>query len=254
MSSGCSRHNILLLLLLQSCGQHRSPPPCCRHVNAALTPPRSLFACTPVGFFVPPAWYVHLPPSELDIANVVVPLSTRLMPLFEPSTTFECAVTDSVPHCCDVQINESIATKSLMATVAVEESVGLAFKGILSECDACGGWRGRCRKGGCGGVGAGAGQVTVGPAIRVQAKVRSAGVSPRAVFILLRETAMPGRTGATAAMDAMELTVSGWQWSRVGGAYFGRYGSVCAYNESVKGVVMMRFKYILGHGPDRRTL
>lgn len=31
MSSGCSRHSILLPLLLQSCGQRRSPPPCCRH-------------------------------------------------------------------------------------------------------------------------------------------------------------------------------------------------------------------------------
>ena len=31
MSSGCSRHSILLLLLLQSCGQRRSPPPCRRH-------------------------------------------------------------------------------------------------------------------------------------------------------------------------------------------------------------------------------
>lgn len=40
---------------------------------------------------------------------MVVPLSMRLMPLFEPSTTF------------------------LMVTVAVEESVGLTFKEILSE-------------------------------------------------------------------------------------------------------------------------
>ena len=86
-----------------------------------------------------------MPPPELDIANVVVPLSTGLMPLFEPSTTFECAVTDSVPPCCDGQINESIATKSLMVgsilmvAVAVEESMGLAFKEILSEGDVCGG-------------------------------------------------------------------------------------------------------------------
>jgi hypothetical protein len=65
-------------------------------VDTALTPPRSLFACTLVGFFVLRAWYVCLPPPELGIANVVAPLSTRLMPLFEPSTTFECAVTDGV--------------------------------------------------------------------------------------------------------------------------------------------------------------
>jgi len=38
--------------------------------------------------------------------------------------------------------------------------------------------------------------------------VRSAGVSPGAVFTLLRETMTPGRTGATAAMDATGLTVS----------------------------------------------
>jgi len=60
------------------------------------------------------------------------------MLLFEPSTTLECAVTDSVPPCCDVQVNESITTSFmvgsvLMVTVAVEESVRLAFKEILSE-------------------------------------------------------------------------------------------------------------------------
>ena len=61
------------------------------------------------------AWYVHLPSSELDIVDVAVPLSTRLMPLFGPSTTFECAATDSVPPYCDVQVNESITVISLIA-------------------------------------------------------------------------------------------------------------------------------------------
>ena len=179
-------------------------------VNAALTPPKSLFACTPAGFFMLRAWYVHLPPPELDIANVVVPLSTRLMPLFEPSTTFECAVTNSVPPCYDVQINESIATKFLMVgsilmvAVAVEESVGLAFKEILSEGDACGGWRGRCRKGVCKGVGAG--QSDCGASSLSSGEGRVGQRSPKAVFILLRETITPGRTGATAAMGTMGLT------------------------------------------------
>lgn len=38
-------------------------------------------------------------------------------------------------------------------------------------------------------------------------KVRSAGVSPGAVFMLLRETMTPGRAGVKAAMDATGLMV-----------------------------------------------
>ena len=68
---------------------------------------------------------------------MVVSLSTRLMPLFGPSTTFECVVTDSVPPRCDVQVNESVTiiyliVGSILMVTVVGGKSGISFQGDLN--------------------------------------------------------------------------------------------------------------------------